>query len=297
MASATGTPETVGLIGTGLLGNALADRLIQAGFTVIGWDINRMAMDQLVAVGGTAADTLEELSTSCQRFVLSLPNADIVEQVLETLQPSLSSGSMIVDTTTGDPERTRQQAGALQTHDIRLIDATVLGSSVVARDGRAVLMVGADTATLQSCDDILQAISSQIHHVGPVGSGQEMKLVANLVLGLNRAVLAEGLYFADRLGLDLPAVLKVLQSGAAYSTVMDAKGRKMIEQDFSVQARLSQHLKDVRLILNRGRQTDADLPLSELHRTLLERVESQGGGGLDNSAVISAWTGKTGPAD
>ena len=116
-----------------------------------------------------------------------------------------------------------------------------------------------------------------------------MKLVANLVLGLNRAVLAEGLSFAKSLGLDLNLVLDVLKSGAAYSKVMDAKGRKMIDEAFEPQAKLSQHLKDVRLILKLATASDRELPLSLLHQQLLESAESAGNGDLDNSAIIRAW--------
>jgi 3-hydroxyisobutyrate dehydrogenase-like beta-hydroxyacid dehydrogenase len=113
--------------------------------------------------------------------------------------------------------------------------------------------------------------------------------VVNLVLGLNRAVLAEGLAFARMCGLDLPAVLDILRSGAAYSRVMDTKGRKMIEADFAPEAKLDQHLKDVRLILDAGRRVGAALPLSGLHEELLAGLVGRGLGECDNSCVIRAF--------
>jgi 3-hydroxyisobutyrate dehydrogenase len=116
-----------------------------------------------------------------------------------------------------------------------------------------------------------------------------MKLVVNLVLGLNRAVLAEGLTLARHLELDLPQTLAVLKAGAAYSTVMDAKGAKMLSGDFAPQARLSQHAKDVRLILAAAGQSGVDLPLSQVHRELLERALAAGLGELDNSAIFRAF--------
>jgi 2-hydroxy-3-oxopropionate reductase len=117
-----------------------------------------------------------------------------------------------------------------------------------------------------------------------------MKLVVNLVLGLNRAVLAEGLSLARACGLDLAATLQVLRAGAAYSRVMDTKGHKMIAEEFQPQARLSQHLKDVRLILTEAERVGAVVPLSRLHRALLEEVEAGGWGEEDNSAVIRAFS-------
>ena len=96
-----------------------------------------------------------------------------------------------------------------------------------------------------------------------------MKLVNNLVLGLNRVALAEGLVFAKAIGLDPARTLDVLKEGNSYSGVMDTKGRKMIDGDFSLQAKLSQHAKDVRIILEEARRGGVSLPLSELHLELL----------------------------
>ena len=112
-----------------------------------------------------------------------------------------------------------------------------------------------------------------------------MKLVTNLVLGLNRAALAEGLVFAQQLDLDLTQALDVMRRSMAYSRIMDTKGEKMITQDFTPQAKLSQHLKDVRLMLA---ASSIPLPLSETHRQLLEKAEALGFGDADNSAVIKA---------
>ena len=116
-----------------------------------------------------------------------------------------------------------------------------------------------------------------------------MKLVLNLVLGLNRAVLAEGLEFARASGIDPAVALEILKSGPAYSRAMEAKGEKMLTGDFEPEARLSQHLKDVRLILAYGEKLGAKLPLSALHRELLEAAETAGFGGADNSAIIKAF--------
>src|SRR3954471_2528988 len=140
---------------------------------------------------------------------------------------------------------------------------------------------------------LFRLIAKRWFHVGPWGSGARTKLVVNLVLGLNRAALAEGLAFARACRLDLPAVLEILQSGAAYSRAMDAKGRKMIDGDFTPQAKLSQHLKDVRLILEQGVQTGSRLPFSTLHETLLAELTDSGLGECDNSAVFRAFEGET----
>jgi 3-hydroxyisobutyrate dehydrogenase-like beta-hydroxyacid dehydrogenase len=116
-----------------------------------------------------------------------------------------------------------------------------------------------------------------------------MKLVVNLVLGLNRAVLAEGLSFAKSIGVGPRQALEVLKAGPAFSRVMETKGEKMLSQDFSPQARLAQHHKDVKLMLDEAARTNLELPLSTLHEELLARLVAAGDGDLDNSAIIKAF--------
>jgi 3-hydroxyisobutyrate dehydrogenase-like beta-hydroxyacid dehydrogenase len=115
-----------------------------------------------------------------------------------------------------------------------------------------------------------------------------MKLVSNLVMGLNRAALAEGLALAEACGLDPELTLTVLRAGNAYSRILDMKGRKMIDRDFAPQARLRQHVKDVDLILALAESAGAHVPLSEAHGNLLSEAMNRGLGELDNSAVILA---------
>ena len=116
-----------------------------------------------------------------------------------------------------------------------------------------------------------------------------MKLVSNLVLGLNRAALAEGLWLGKVLGLEPQVVLAVLRESMAYSRIMDTKGEKMIDGNFAPQARLSQHHKDVRLMLQAAARAGVDLPLTQTHARLLELAERAGYGAQDNSAIIRAF--------
>ncbi len=129
-------------------------------------------------------------------------------------------------------------------------------------------------------------MGAKVFHVGPCGSAAKMKLISNLVLGLNRAVLAEGLVFAEALGVSPAAALEVMAGSHAYSKAMDVKGRKMVERDFTVEARLSQHLKDVYLMLEAAAAAGISLPLTETHRRLMEQAEAVGLGDQDNSAII-----------
>ncbi|MEJ7638549.1 MAG: NAD(P)-dependent oxidoreductase, partial [Singulisphaera sp.] len=202
---------------------------------------------------------------------------------------SLGPGQTVIDTTTGDPTQMAALGDRLGVRGVAYLDATVSGSSEQARRGDVVLMVGGDGRVFASCGDLFGAMARAAFHVGPTGSGAKMKLATNLVLGLNRMALAEGLALARGLGLDLGLTLAVLRESAAYSRAMDAKGAKMIARDFTPQARLSQHLKDVRLILDEARRVGVASPLSEAHRTMLEAAVGAGHGDADNSAIFLAY--------
>jgi len=215
--------------------------------------------------------------------------AKIVETVLASLGSSVGTKTFLIDTTTGDPDITARRGERLASSGIRYLDATIAGSSQQMRQREVVIMVGGRTEDVGACSDLLDALASDVFHVGEWGSGARMKLVVNLAIGLNRAVLAEALALA-RLGrLDLETTLRVLKASPSYSRMMDTKGEKMLRGDFEPEARLAQHLKDVRLMLKQARDQNAELPLSELHQRLLESLVDRGFGHMDNSVVFRAY--------
>jgi 3-hydroxyisobutyrate dehydrogenase-like beta-hydroxyacid dehydrogenase len=279
----------IGIVGLGLLGSAIAERLLDFGFAVTGWDIDPQRRSEHLSRGGLVATSAKELFSASPRVLLSLPTSEVVAQVLRECDSALRPGLVIIDTTTGDPESSAALGADLAQRGVHYLDATVAGSSTQARAGEVVLMVGGEPAMFAACHDLFAHLGERAFHVGGWGSGARMKLVVNLVLGLNRAVLAEGLSFALAQGIDPRLALEVLQSGAAYSQVMDVKGDKMLREDFSPQARLAQHLKDVRLILAAGKSTRAELPLSTLHGQLLNALVAAGYGESDNSSIIKAF--------
>jgi 3-hydroxyisobutyrate dehydrogenase-like beta-hydroxyacid dehydrogenase len=276
----------IGLIGLGLMGNAIAARLLAAGFTVLGFDIAPKARAAFRKLGGQLADHNRDIFTRCDRVLLSLPDSKITRAVLREVTPALRYGHIIADTSTGDPQDAIAFSQQLASTGALYLDATISGNSDQVRRGEVVTMIGGSKHGFNQCAKTLRAFAKLALHTGPVGSAAQMKLVTNLVLGLNRAALAEGLVFARTLGLDAKLTLTVLRSSMAYSRIMDVKGEKMISGDFKPQARLSQHLKDVRLMLASAKKSEVALPLSDTHRKILEAAEAAGYGQLDNSAII-----------
>lgn len=273
----------VAMVGLGLMGTAMATRLLAAGWRVHVWNRTPSRAAPLLELGATWSD--RPLSAA-PRVVVSLFDSRAVAEVMDAMLPDASPGLLVIDTTTGDPGETSALAARLSASGLRYMDAPVSGSSAQALRGEALVMAGGSQDDFASCSDLWSALGGRAVHCGPVGSASRMKLVTNLVLGLNRAALAEGLAFAESQGVDPAAALAVLRESMAYSRAVDAKGLKMVRRDFAPQARLSQHLKDVRILLALARGAGQQLPLSEMHQALMERGEAMGLGDLDNSAVL-----------
>ena len=279
----------IGLIGSGLLGSALAERMLAAGMPVVGYDRDPAAQDRLVQLGGERAAASAEVACRCRCLVVCLPDSRVVAGVIAELGENLSPGALVIDATTGDPEETGTLAERLAGRGIGYVDATIAGSSDQARRGAAVIILGGREGDALRARPVLNTWSSQQFHVGPPGSGAKMKLIVNLALGLNRAVLAESLALAQACGFDLTAALEVMKATPAYSAAMDTKGPKMVSGDFTPVARLAQHWKDVRLIRELAQRHAAITPLSDVHEELLKRAVELGLGDADNSAIIRAF--------
>jgi 3-hydroxyisobutyrate dehydrogenase-like beta-hydroxyacid dehydrogenase len=279
----------IGLIGAGLLGTALAERMLAGGLGVLGYDRESARLEHLRHLGGQAAESSADVARQCAQIVLCLPDTTVVKRVLDELAMDHGVTRLLIDATTGDPDESEALGAELDARGIGYVDATIAGSSEQARRGEAVVIVGGALENVKAADPVLVTWSQRRFHVGGAGSGQRMKLVVNLVLGLNRAVLAEGLNLAAAAGMDSAATLEILRATPAYSAIMDSKGPKMVKRDFAPQARLAQHLKDVRLIRELGARHQAMTPLTGTHERLLLKAVELGFGEADNSAVIQAF--------
>ncbi|MHA1565483.1 MAG: NAD(P)-dependent oxidoreductase [Alphaproteobacteria bacterium] len=279
------TGPVIGLIGMGLLGGAIAERLAAAEYKLLGYDKDP---ERLAEVSGnlTPAPDANAVFGAADIVLLSLPHGGIVASVLELAAPVLRPDQLVLDTTTGTPEQATAAAALLRRSQARYVDATVAGSSQQLRDRAATMFIGAAENDLGAGHAVIDALTSRPFYLGAIGQAARFKLVHNLILGLNRAALAEALLFGQSMGIAPADTLRILEQTPAASTVMQTKGHKMVTRDYAPQALISQHLKDVRLILEQAKTHGAPTPLSAVHRRILERAEARGFGDADNSAVI-----------
>ncbi len=281
--------KKAGIIGIGLLGSAISERLLGVGLVVWGYDSNARQLKSFASHGGLAGKDAAEVIRNSQLVILSLPSSETVSAVVGQLKPVFQPRQIVIDTTTGEPEQMIANGQLLAEIGVDYIEASVAGSSAQMRAGQATLFIGGGAAVVDQIKPILDKLSDQSFYLGSAGSASRMKLVHNMILGLHRAVLAEGLMFAKALGIEPGEALRMLRQTPAASAVMETKGKRMVSGDFSPQARLSQHLKDVRLILAASQRAHCKTPLSELHQRLLETAEQLGCGELDNSAIVQVF--------
>lgn len=280
--------STIGIVGLGLVGSALAQRLLKAGFKVTGFDLREEARAALSQQGGHAADSLQAIARAASCVVLAVFNTDDVLSVVEGPNGLLSTPDLcyIIDCSTGTPHVLEALATRLKARGIAFIEAPLSGSSQQIAEGDATLLLGGDIGALQECAPVLSAIADKRIHVGAAGMGAKAKLATNLVLGLNRAVLAEGMVFAERMGIAPAQFLAMVLASPATSGAAEAKGRMMVDGDFKPQSRIRQHLKDVNLMIERAASDGQKLPLSETHASLMRSAIAAGDGELDNAAII-----------
>ena len=282
----------VGVIGTGLMGTACARRLLAAGFEVLGYDADAGKLDAFVALGGRAARSVAEIARASNPVVIAVFNTDQVEDTIEgplgllATRPADSPPLTAICVSTCDPDRIAALVARLPAARLRYVEAPVSGTSEQTARGESLGLIGGEPAAAEAARDVIDAICPRWHHLGAAGNGGRAKLAINLILGINRAALAEGLVFAERMGLAPEAFLKVARESAAYSQIMDIKGAKMLKGDFSPQGYVTQTLKDFSLMLELARRLKQQLPLGETYAGLMKGCVAAGEGALDNSAVI-----------
>lgn len=165
------TPRTVGLIGVGLVGSALAERFLAAGWRVVGYDTATDRREGLRAMNGVAAATADEVVMAADTVILSLPTSHIAASAIASLQRSLA-GKLVIDTTTGEPGEMAELGRRLDRHGARYLDATIAGSSAQVRTGEVIVMVGGPADDFAASQEIFETFAARSFHLGPWGAGR-----------------------------------------------------------------------------------------------------------------------------
>jgi 3-hydroxyisobutyrate dehydrogenase-like beta-hydroxyacid dehydrogenase len=274
------------------MGTAVARRLLAAGYEVSGYDPDEAKRSAASALGVKPRSSVAEVATSCPIAVLCVFDTAQVLAVVEGPGGYVETAPRgeprtVICTSTCDPAALAGLALRVAPTHVRFVEAPVSGTSKQLERGEAVFLIGGDEAAVQECRPVLDAICPTSHYLGAAGNGGRAKLAINLILGLNRAAMAEGLVLAERLGLDPARFLEVAKHSAAYSQAMDIKGPAMVKRAYEPpQSRIDQSLKDFTLMASCAARADQPLPFAEVYIRLLRAAMERGNGGLDNAAIL-----------
>jgi 3-hydroxyisobutyrate dehydrogenase-like beta-hydroxyacid dehydrogenase len=279
----------VGIVGLGLMGSALSGRLIGAGVPVIGFDIKPESCERLKAGSGTVAGSVRELAGRAGAIVVAVHSGEQVEELFGEIEDGAGAARpTVICTTTCAPDEIARLARRAIAARLPLVEAPISGTSAELRDGTATALVAGEGDAVESARALLRILCPRSIRVGTIGNANRTKLAINLILQNNRAALAEGIAFAESLGLDGRAFLAAARESAAWSHVMETKGEKMLTRDFRPQSHISQTLKDAELILAEAEQRFLSLPVTAAQATLLRAAIAVAGPDADSAAVIEA---------
>lgn len=282
---------TVGIVGLGLLGSAVASRLRAAGHDVVGYDVVAEKVQALVAIGGRAAPSAEAVARGSEAVCVVLPSLASVEDVVlgpRGLTPSGRVDQTIIQMSTISPSLTERLAREVSVKGLAFLDCPISGTSGMVAQGDGIIFVGGERSVYERWRPVLESILPRAVFVGRPGQAMALKLVANLLIALHSAAAAEALLMAKKTGLDLGLVLDVLTKSAATSRMLEVRGPLMAKQEFPPQMKLDLFMKDLHLIQDAARDAGAPLPLTDVAERLYAAALAAGHAAEDLSVVITA---------
>ena len=281
---------TVGIVGLGLLGHAIASRLRGAGHAVVGYDIVPACLDRLAGLGGTSAKSAADVASGSEVVCTLLPSLAAVEQAIlgaDGITAGARPGQTMFQMSTISPTLTERLARETAARGLVFLDCPVSGTSAMVAQGQGVIFVGGDRDAYERWRPLLESILPSAIHIGSAGQAMLLKLVANLLVALNSASVAEALTMARRGGLDAQMALDVLKTGAATSRMLDVRGPMMVRGEFPAQMKLDLFMKDLHLIQEAAGAVGARLPLTDVAERLYAAAQTAGHGGDDLAVVIT----------
>jgi len=278
-------------VGLGGMGGGMACRLAESGFPLAVYNRTASKADEVKGLGASVHESPAEAAEGANVALLSLANEHIVEELIygaTGLAQTLAPGSYIVDMSTVSPDFARANAERATAAGYHVLDACVLGNPFHARSGDLRVMIGGTEEDVQALLPVFEAIGKQVLHVGDNGMGASMKLVLNLLMGIQMPALAEALVFGEHLGLSRADMLHLIKGSGYSSPVMDFRCDLIEKRAFDFAAfKLGLMQKDVMLVLDEAHKHDVPMPVSESAYASLTSAKRQGLGDLDVSAIVA----------
>ena len=280
--------ETIGFIGVGIMGGPMANHLMNAGHTVVVYDVSAPKMQPLVALGARAGLSCRDVAERSDVVISIVIDASSVEKVYfgdHGVLASARPGTLLIDMTTSTPAMAVKVARAAADKSCPMLDAPVSGGDVGAQSATLSIMVGGEPKAFEQARPIFKLLGTPVL-CGPSGTGQTVKACNQIQVSMHLIGMAEALVLGAKAGVDPAVVVKVLSAGYAQTRVMDVRGPRVIREDFEPGGRCSIQHKDMNIVRETARALGCCLPASALAHELYSAAHANGWDNLDHSAVI-----------
>ena len=284
----TSEKNKLGFLGVGYMGRPIVQRLLESGFKVTAYDRDRSKAEELIRYGGSVAESVAQLSSTCDVLLSCLPSDEAVLEVYKGPNGVFANalrGALVIDMSTVNPETSLELSKLGCERGVDVLDVTISGSTPAAEQGALILFGGGDQGCFSAAESIFRVIARKHFYLGPSGSGAIMKLVVNALLGIGMQAIAEAVAFGEKSGLDRNRLLEVLSQTAVVAPAHVGKLQRAMKNDYSPQFPLRLMHKDFGLMLSHAAEAGADMPAT---RAAFEVNSAQSAQGpeQDFSAVI-----------
>lgn len=281
----------IGYAGMGIMGRGMAGCLLRDGHDVMVWNRTESRTEDVAAAGATVAGTPADLAAACDLIMMCVSDTPDVEEVTlgdGGLIHGLGKGKLVVDHSTISASATRRLAGAVQDKGATWIDAPVSGGSEGAERGTLSIMVGGDEADVSRAQPYMESYGSSITHVGPIGAGQMVKQVNQVLVVVNSLAVSEALLLAKAGGLDLDATIEAVKGGGAGSWMLANRGPQIVDRDWRPGFTIDLQQKDLRLVLESADELAVPVPATSLVFQMYRALQRRGLGHEGNHALVKA---------
>ena len=281
----------IGFAGLGIMGQGMASNILREKHPLTVWNRTKKRAETLESEGATLADTPAALAAQSDIIIVCVSDTPDVEAVIlgkDGIIHGIEPGKLVIDMSTISPKATRAMAQALKEKGASMLDAPISGGSEGAANGSLSIMVGGDAADFDRALPVFEAMGKTVTHVGPIGSGQTVKLVNQILVVVTALGVSEALVFAEAGGLDLDKTLAAVSGGAAGSWMLSHRGPQVVERDWRPGFTIDLQQKDLRLALEAANELGVPLMGTALVHQLYQSLQRQGLGLEGNHALVKA---------
>jgi len=280
--------KKLGFIGVGIMGKPMAKNLIDAGYKVIVYDIDKKALDEIVAYGGERGTSPKNVAEKSDIIITMLPNSPDVKKVVlgeNGLIEGVREGQILIDMSSIAPLVSREIAQELAKKGVETLDAPVSGGQEKAEAGTLAIMVGGKKGVFEECKPILDVMGGSVTLVGDSGAGQTTKLANQVVVAINIAAVAEALIMGKKAGVDPENIFNAIRGGLAGSQCLEDKAPRMFEGRYDPGFRIRLHVKDLANVLETSRELHTAMPLTSQVMEMMQVLMAEGHDDVDHGGL------------